>query len=238
LTWILIGAQPSVIVQDPSHPRRDSRELRLVSVRLRELASAQAERSVQAREASAAAIARSLILRTKFVAGRRIDVARKEGPPADHLLFSPDFSPQDRVELLAVALQCAKRIAATSLVAFQLRDSEGALRTEAHCGLSPAFLRFFDGLSGPEYLREDGQVFLPDIASDSLLAETGSAAVLKDAGIVTIACTPIVHEASVVIGWMSAYYREPTTGFAANLRGQQVLAARVSHWLQVETVER
>ena len=119
-----------------------------------------------------------------------------------------------------------------------LRNSEGELRIEAQSGLSPAFVRFFEGMSGPEYLQEDCQVFIPDVASDASLAGTGSGAVLKDAGIVAIACTPIVGDAGVPLGSTSAYYREPTTERAANLRGQQIVAVRVGQWLRLELVER
>jgi len=223
-------------MRDPFHPRRDSRELRIASGRLRERASAESQRSTRLREASAAALARAVILRTVFVA-RRID-SEASDPALDHVLFSAEFLPGDGAELLAAALHCVKRFAGTSLAAIQLRDSEGALRIEAQSGLSPAFVRFFDGMSGPEYLRETGQTFIPDVASNALLAGTGSGAVLKDAGIVSLASTPIVHESNVAIGLLSAYYRRPTTRAAANLWAQQLVAARLAQWLRPETVER
>ncbi len=224
-------------MRDPFDSRRDSRELRVASGRLRERAGAESQRSARLREESASAIARAVILKTVFVA-RRIESPPGDNPALDHALFSAEFLPKDRAELLAAALHCAKRVAGTGLAAIQLRDCEGALRIEAQCGLAPAFVRFFDGMSTSELLREKCQVFIPDVASDALLAGTGSGAVLLDAGIVALASTPIVHESNVVIGLLSAYYREPTARAAANLDAQQMVAARLAQWLRPETVER
>jgi hypothetical protein len=217
-------------MRDSSGPRRDTQELRVVSARLREIASAQARRSRELRDASAAVFTRAVLLKTVFVA-RRVEAGCTESP-LDHPFFSPEFLPKDRTELLAVALQCAKRFAGTPLAALHLCGTEGALRIEAQFGLSPAFVRFFDGLSGHEFLRECGQVFIADVASDALLARTGSGAVLTDAGMLSLACTPIVHESGLEIGLLSTYYREPITAEAANLPAQRSVAARVAQWLE------
>jgi len=224
-------------MSDAADSRFNARQLRTSSLRLRESANAHARRSQQLKEGSAAILARAVILKTIFVS-RRAALVREGTPSSDHLLFSSQFAPKDRSELLSVALQAAKRVAGTPLIALQLRDGDGALRIEAHAGLSAAFVRFFDGMAGPEYLRENGQVFVPEVAADALLAGTGSSAVLTDAGIRSIACTPIVHDSRLVIGLLSAYYREPTVAAAANLPGQQLVAARIAEWLQPELVER
>jgi len=231
-----LQAQPQHTMSDSSGRRNDSRELHAASMRLRERVHGEIRRSLELREAAAAAIARALILKTVFVCRR--GAAPQANPPLEHALFRENFEPQDRSELLTVALECAKRVAATPLVAIQLRDSEGVLRIEAHAGLSAAFVRFFDGMDSPEYLQGNGQVWVADVASDALLAGTGSGAVLRDAGIRSIACTPIVHDSNVAIGLLSAYYRESISEHAANLDGQQRVAARIAEWLQPEPVER
>lgn len=157
--------------------------------------------------------------------------------PIVHPFFAADFAPRDMKQLLSTALDAALKVAGTDLGNIQFLDRSGCLRIEAQRGFTRPFLAFFDmarigdACAYGKALRDQQQVFVEDVQTDPLFAGTVSGGVLLDAGVVALACSPVI-DAGAAVGVVSTHYRRRVSPQAVNLDAQQMLADRLGQWLE------
>jgi GAF domain-containing protein len=180
-------------------------------------------------------------MRVRFRANaRKNPFSHAAWQPIAHPFFASSFAPKNRKELLSAALDAALKVAGTDLANIQIVDSRGRLRIDAQHGFSPPFLEFFRAVSADAAsaygvaLREQRQVFVPDVSADPMFAGTVSGSIILEAGVRALVSSPILDQSGIVLGMLSTHYRAPTAEQAANLQGQLHVAERIGTWLKAE----
>ncbi|MET0233125.1 MAG: ANTAR domain-containing protein [Kibdelosporangium sp.] len=158
--------------------------------------------------------------------------------PAPPLSFQPFDKQHNRTAVLAAFLEQVIDLMDATTGDLQLVDTpSGALRLEQHRGLPPEFVDFFavvDDSSTPcgAALERKSRVIVKDVATDPILAGTGSGQMVLEVGIRSVQCTPLLTPDGRCIGMVSTHDsrtgRTPTASQAAQLdRG----AREVAVWL-------